>query len=177
MRQRYLLILEDDTAFRERLARAMRERGFRVLEAADLGELSRLLAAGEKITHAIVDLRLGAGNGINAIAPLRTHNAGCRIVVLTGFGSIASTVEAMRLGAADVLTKPADARLIARALLGGEASDFDLQHEPPSLARVEWEHMQRILAECEGNVSRAARLLGIDRRSLQRKLQKYPPKK
>lgn len=177
MRQRCLLILEDDTAFRERLARAMRERGFRVLEAGNLPQLRSFFSATEKITHAVVDLRLGRDNGINAIAPLMEHNPACRIVVLSGFGSIASTVEAMRLGAADVLTKPTDARLIARALLGGEASDFDLQHEPPSLARVEWEHMQRILAECEGNVSRAARVLGIDRRSLQRKLQKFPPKK
>lgn len=171
----HLLIVEDDAEFRTRLAHAMSERGFRVHQAANLQETRKTLAKGVIITHAVVDLKLSEDNGLDVLTEILGHNQGCRAILLTGFGSISTTVEAMRRGAADVLTKPADARQIARALLQDQAAEFDREPVVPSLARAEWEHMQRVLRECGGNISRAARLLGINRRSLQRKLQKIPP--
>ncbi len=170
-----LLIVEDDAFFRERLTRAMTERGFFVKQAGSLQEVQAVLDEQMQITHSVVDLRLGKDSGLDVLQIVLAHSPSCRAILLTGFGSIATTVEAMRLGAADVLTKPADARQVACALLGEQAAEFDRIPTAPSLARAEWEHMQRVLSVCGGNVSQAARVLGIDRRSLQRKLNKFPP--
>lgn len=171
-----LLIIEDDQTFRERLGKAMTRRGYEVKEAADVDEG---LAAAKEFhpTHALVDLRMPGANGLVAVRELAGQNPEIRIVVLTGFGSIATAVEALRLGACDYLTKPADGDQIERALLGCREESFARGNDlpAPSLERVEWEHMQRVLSDCNQNISQAARVLGIDRRSLQRKLQKYPP--
>lgn len=167
-----ILLVEDDDALRERLALSLRNRGHTVTTA---GSASVALAAAEQPPDAaVVDLRLGADNGLLLVPELLALRRDMRILILTGYGSIATALEAVRLGAADYLTKPADADQIERALLGRRP---EVAPPPgiPSLDRVEWEHVQRVLADCGHNITRAATLLGIDRRSLQRKLGKYPP--
>ena len=173
-----MLIVEDDAVLRGRLARAFRERGFEVREAAD-GEIALELARAEPPEQAVVDLRMPGLSGLDVVQGLKDADPATAVVVLTGYGSIATALEAVRLGATHYLTKPADADEILAAFNRGSApqpapggvSDGAL---PASLARVEWEHINRVLSDCRGNVSQAARLLGIHRRSLQRKLAKYP---
>jgi two-component system response regulator RegA len=181
-----LLIVEDDDVLRARLARAFLSRGFEVREAKDAA--GALLAGREDPPElALVDLRLAGASGLDVVKGLRELDAGTSIVVLTGYGSIATAIEAVRLGAMHYLTKPADvdeilaafargtAALPLDAQAGGAASDVEPgPASTPSLARVEWEHINRVLADCGGNVSQAARVLGIHRRSLQRKLAKFP---
>jgi two-component system response regulator RegA len=167
---RSLLIVDDDTAFRERLVRAMRDRGFEATGVAD--HPAALEAAREESPElALVDLRLPGESGLAVVRDLKALDASTVVVVLTGYGSIATAVESIKLGAAGYLTKPADADQILAAF---EGTPPPVDAETPSLARVEWEHIQRILADCGGNVSQAARVLGIHRRSLQRKLAKRP---
>lgn len=170
-----LLIVEDDEVFRRRLARAFRERGFLVTEAADAGSA---LARAEEASpaFAVVDLRLPQGTGLEVVRALGGRQPRPAIVVLTGYGSIATALEAVRLGAAHYLTKPADVDdiLAGFARAGSPAEPPVPPERAPSLARVEWEHINRVLADCGGNVSQAARVLGIHRRSLQRKLGKFP---
>ena len=171
---RTLLLLDDDDVFASRLAKALSARGFEVVRAATAAE-AVALARDESPECALVDLRLPDGHGLNVVADLHAIDATTRIVVLTGYGAIATAVESLKRGASDYLTKPVDADQVTAAL--------DKDHEPPdtareftvpSLARVEWEHIQRVMTECQGNVSQAARVLGLHRRSLQRKLSKYP---
>lgn len=172
-----ILIVDDDERFREQLARALSRRGFEVREAHDYD--SALAAANEESPElAVVDLRMPGKSGLEVLRDLVALDENTRVVVLTGYGSIATAVEAMRLGAANYLPKPADAHDILAAFeradappLVGVSDDF----EAPSLERTEWEHIQRVLAECEGNISRAARRLRIHRRTLQRKLARFPP--
>ena len=172
-----LLIVDDDEVFRERLARALRARGYTVQTAASVADALACLEA-EMPEAMVVDLRMPGESGMALITHVQAMGAAMRILVLTGYGSIATAVEAMRLGAMGYLTKPADAEEILRALEGQSAPPaLPEALSTPSLARVEWEHMQRILADCAGNVSEAARRLGIHRRSLQRKLQKVPPQR
>lgn len=176
MSARSLLILDDDGAFRERLAEAFRRRGYQVATAADLAAAREQIAA-RRLDFAVVDLRLAGGeNGLDAVRHLAAEQPSTRAIVLTGYGSIATAIDAIRIGAADYLSKPADADQIEAALCspGSEPSSRP-PLAVPSLDRVEWEHLQRVLASCDGNISKTARLLGIERRSLQRKLQKYPP--
>ena len=167
---RSLLIVDDDTAFRERLVRAMRDRGY---EAAGVADYPSAISAAreESPEFALVDLRLPGESGLSVVRDLKALDSSTVVVVLTGYGSIATAVESMKLGAASYLTKPANADQIVAAFDGTQPSD---EGEAPSLARVEWEHIQRILGDCGGNVSQAARVLGIHRRSLQRKLAKSP---
>jgi two-component system, response regulator RegA len=167
---RTLLIVEDDTPLRDRLVRAMRDRGFETRAAAD-ATTALELARHESPELALVDLRLPGESGLTVIRELKELDPATTIVVLTGYGSIATAVESMKLGAASYLTKPTDADQIVAAFDGIQPT-HDLQ--APSLARVEWEHIHRILSDCGGNVSQAARILGIHRRSLQRKLAKHP---
>ncbi len=167
---RSLLIVDDDTAFRERLVRAMRDRGYETTGAAD-HPAAMEIAREETPELALVDLRLPGESGLAVVRDLKALDSSTVIVVLTGYGSIATAVQSMKLGAASYLTKPADADQIVAAFEGMQPSD---DTQAPSLARVEWEHIQRILADSEGNVSQAARILGIHRRSLQRKLAKRP---
>lgn len=168
--KRTLLIVDDDAAFRERLVRAMRDRGFDASGAAD-HHAARAAALGESPEFAVVDLKLAGESGLGVVRDLKALDPATVVVVLTGYGSIATAVESVKLGASGYLTKPADADQIVAAFEGVQPGDDDTV---PSLARVEWEHIQRVLVDCAGNVSEAARRLNIHRRSLQRKLSKTP---
>ena len=169
-----LLVVEDDQYLRERLVRAFGDRGF---SAQGAGSVSEALRCSEDAPeYAVVDLRIGDESGLQVIRALLEKDPATRVVMLTGYGSIATAVEAMRLGAVHYLTKPADADQIVSALQRGSASDSQPPPgEPLSLARAEWEHINHVLVSVAGNISEAARRLGLHRRSLQRKLSKYPP--
>ncbi|HVG83709.1 MAG TPA: response regulator [Vicinamibacterales bacterium] len=171
---RTLLLLDDDEVFATRMARALGIRGFEVTRVATAAEALASVRA-DSPECALVDLRLPDGHGLDVVAELHAIDATTRIVVLTGYGAIATAVESLRRGASDYLTKPVDADQVASAFdpLAAPA-DHLREFTVPSLARVEWEHIQRVMTECQGNVSQAARLLGLHRRSLQRKLSKYP---
>lgn len=175
-----LLVVDDDDPHRSRLARALRERGFEVAEARSAGQALEV-ARSFRPERAVLDLRLPDRSGIDLLADLRRDHPGIACVMLTGFGSIATAIEAVRRSAVDYLTKPADADEILRAFdAAADEPDAGVAPEPasaPSLHRVEWEHIQRVLAECGGNVSRAARVLGVHRRTLQRKLATRPPQR
>ena len=169
-----LLVVEDDDWLRERLVRAFCDRGFAAQGAASVAEA--LLRSEEAPELAVVDLRIGEESGLAVVRALMQKDPATRVVMLTGYGSIATAVEAMRLGAVNYLTKPADAEQILAALSGdGQAAEATASSEPLSLARAEWEHINHVLVSVAGNVSEAARRLGLHRRSLQRKLAKYPP--
>ena len=170
-----ILLVDDDDRFRERLALAFAQRGIEVWTASDR-DAAIAIASRETIERAIVDLRMPGPHGLVVVRELLKLHPDAAVVVLTGFFSIASTVEAIRLGARDYLVKPCDADRILAAFERepGEAEETELQLETPSLARVEWEHIERVLRECGGNISKAARVLGIHRRTLQYKLSKYP---
>jgi len=172
-----ILIVDDDTAFRERMARALRERGYEVSVASSYDE-AMALAVADSPELALVDLRMPGRGGLELTRDLHALDPATKIVVLTGYGSIATAVDAVRLGAVHYLSKPADADDVIAAFTRESLppSDPGAQMYPvPSLARAEWEHINRVLSDCGGNISEAARRLGIHRRSLQRKLSKYPP--
>jgi two-component system response regulator RegA len=168
---RTVLVVDDDEPFRRLLARALQGRGFEVRSASS-GEEGLALAQRESPEYAVVDLRMGGMSGLDLVRELRAIDPGTRVVVLTGYGSIATALQAMHLGAVHYLTKPCETSALVAALEHGVASGAGEGPEVPSLARVEWEHIQRVLADCEDNISEAARRLGIHRRSLQRKLAK-----
>jgi two-component system response regulator RegA len=170
-----LLLVDDDAALRSALGAALERRGFAVTRAADALEAERA-ARGRVFEYALVDVRMPGPSGIELVATLRALDEGTRIVVLTGYGTIASAVAAMRAGAADYLVKPVDAADCERALLGRRPEGAALD-DVPSLDRVEWEYLQRVMADCDGNVSEAARRLGMHRRSLQRKIARLPPRR
>ena len=179
---RTILLVDDDDAFRERMAQAMRQRGFAVATA---GDFPTAIAAAKRDLpdFAVVDMRMPDCTGqevVDAVAPISPET---KIVILTGYGSIASAVEAIRRGATHYLGKPIDADELTAALLrldGEGDGDGEPSATPadatPTLARAEWEHIQRVLSDVAGNVSQAARRLGIARRTLQLKLKKYPPR-
>jgi len=169
-----ILVVDDDKVFRTRLVMALADRGLRAHAAADSAEAVRLMRE-VKPVRAIVDLRMANESGIDVVQKLKAMDPGLNVIVLTGYGSIATAKEAIRVGALDYLTKPADADQILAAFEKGDGETPPAPDTAPSLAQVEWEHIQRILADCGGNVSQAARVLGIHRRSLQRKLSKNPP--
>jgi two-component system response regulator RegA len=173
---RRILVVDDDTVFLERLAASLRRRGHEVVTAASLGHVTELLA-GFLPQCAVIDLRLDGESGLEVARALRERLPEIRILILTGYGSITTAVDAMRLGAVDYLSKPADSGQIEAALFSNPAVAVTGEFEVvvPSLERVEWEHMQRVLRDSGGNISATARKLGIERRTLQRKLQKYPP--
>jgi two-component system response regulator RegA len=171
-----LLVIDDDEVFRSRLARAFARRGYDVREAADGIEAVRS-ARQDSPELAVLDLRMPGPSGLAVLEELKAIDPTTNIVVLTGYGSIATAVEAVRLGATHYLTKPADVEDIEAAFARASHPDQTPPAVPervPSLARVEWEHIHRVLSDCGGNISQAARLLGIHRRSLQRKLAKHP---
>jgi two-component system response regulator RegA len=171
-----VLVVDDDETFRTRLVRAFQARGFEAQGARD-GESALALARSDSPELAVVDLRMPGISGLDVVRELRAIDAMTNVVVLTGYGSIATALEAVRLGATHYLTKPADLDdLLAafdRATRPPEPLAID-DKSGPSLARAEWEHINRVLTDCGGNISQAARLLGLHRRSLQRKLSKYP---
>lgn len=173
-----LLLVDDDDVFRERLGRSFRNRGFYVRTAKDADE-ARGLARQDSPELAVVDLRMPGGSGLELVRDLKEIDPSTQVVMLTGYGSIATAVDAVKLGACNYLPKPADADDILLAFQRGQhpvdpAAQVD--YEVPSLARAEWEHIQRVLADSGGNISEAARRLGIHRRSLQRKLNKFAPR-
>ncbi len=173
-----MLLVDDDDVFVARLGRAFRDRGYDVRIARDY-DSALALAREESPELAVVDMRMPGRSGLELVRDLLAIDGSTRIVVLTGYGSIATAVEAIRLGASDYLPKPADVDdILAKLQRGGvdEKKPMPSDFHAPSLARTEWEHINRVLADCGGNVSEAARRLGIHRRSLQRKLQRYPPR-
>ncbi len=173
-----LLIVDDDPALRERLARAFGKRGFEVMVAGGRTE-ANAAANHDSPEFAIVDLKMTDGNGLEVVRDLIAIDPQTKVLVLTGYGSIATAVDAVKLGALSYLSKPADVDDILAAFDRGEGEALDpsrIDYKAPSLARVEWEHINRVLADCGNNISEAARRLGIHRRSLQRKLQKYAPR-
>lgn len=172
-----ILVVDDDNIFRPRLVRALEDRGLRTHGAASGAEAKRLMREVRPV-RAIVDLRMPEESGLELVQQLKAIDPQLVVIVLTGYGSIATAKEAIRVGAHDYLTKPADADQILAAFESADAAPGERAPAPdtaPSLAQVEWEHIQRILSDCDGNVSQAARVLGIHRRSLQRKLSKNPP--
>ncbi len=172
-----LLVVDDNETLRERVARAFANRGFRVRTAANYDEAMEL-AQEETPDLAVVDLRMPGRSGLELLRDLKQLNEATKIVMLTGFSSIATAVEAMRQGAHNYVSKPADTDDILRAFAKGESAVSKpslTDYHAPSLARAEWEHIHRVLDDCGGNISEAARRLGIHRRSLQRKLHKLAP--
>lgn len=173
-----ILIVDDDHALRARLVRAFEARGYEAHGACD-GDDAVRLARKESPELAVVDLRMPGASGLDVVRDLKEIDPTTRVVVLTGYGSIATALEAVRRGATHYVSKPAD----VDDLLAAFARDAGIpegdeavgpERTVPSLARVEWEHIQRVLGDCDGNVSHAARMLGIHRRSLQRKLARTP---
>jgi len=169
-----ILIVDDHELFRERLARSFRERGYEVRTAED-AVAARKAIQERQPTKMILDLRMPGESGLEALQDLKDMAPQCEILILTGYGSITTAVDAMRQGAYHYMPKPADADEILEAFRKEPSGSTKEPLHTPSLARTEWEHINRVLADCNGNISQAARALGIHRRSLQRKLQKFPP--
>lgn len=170
-----LLLLDDDEPFLRRLAKAMEKRGF-ALELADSVASGKAIAAARPPAYAVIDLRLEDGNGLDVVELLRERRPDSRIVVLTGYGAIATAVAAVKMGATDYLAKPADANDITNALLAGDDESPPPPENPMSADRVRWEHIQRVYELCDRNVSETARRLNMHRRTLQRILAKRSPR-
>lgn len=172
-----LLVVDDDDAFRESMELEFTDRGFSVLTASD-HRTALGLAAVHKPQFAVIDLRLGGERGLEVLKDLVERLPGLKAVLLTGYGSIATAVEAIKLGAVHYLTKPANPDDIEKGFerLQGD-TNVSLPEAPPSLARHEREYIEYVLAATSGNISEAARRLGLHRQSLQRKLRKYPPRR
>jgi len=170
------LIVDDDDAFSSILARTLARRGFRVETACD-DTAALAVCANMWVQRIILDLKLEQGSGLNLIGRLREAAADARIVILTGYSSIPTTVEAIKLGAINYLCKPASADDIIDAFEHRSGNpDVEVPQQPHSVKRLEWEHIQRVLSDNDGNISATARALGMHRRTLQRKLQKRPVK-
>lgn len=172
---RELLIVDDDHSARDMLCRALGRRNFNTHGAASVGE-ANILIEKSRFDCALLDLKIHGDNGLELIEPLRRANPAARIVLLTGYSSISTAVAAIKLGADDYLCKPTGGDQLAAALTGEKAESAlpDIAEQPPSVGRLAWEHIQRVLAENDGNISATARALGMHRRTLQRKLQKRP---
>jgi two-component system response regulator RegA len=169
-----LLLLDDDNALRTRLGRALESRGFEVTTAASVAEAREALRTSVP-AFAVLDMRLEDGNGLKVVEAIRDRREDSRIVMLTGYGAIATAVAAVKAGAVDYLQKPADADDVVKALLAtGEAPEPP--DNPMSADRVRWEHIQRVYELCDHNVSETARRLGMHRRTLQRILAKRAPR-
>jgi two-component system response regulator RegA len=170
-----LLLVDDDEPFLKRLAKAMEKRGFEI-ETAGSVAAGKAIAAARPPAFAVVDLRLEDGNGLDVVEVLREKRPDVRIVVLTGYGAIATAVAAVKIGATDYLSKPADASDITKALLAGDDELPPPPENPMSADRVRWEHIQRVYELCDRNVSETARRLNMHRRTLQRILAKRSPR-
>ncbi len=176
MKKSSVLVVDDDHVYRTRLVRAFADRGFGVHEADDV-EAALTIARVTPPDYAVLDLKLPKGSGIVLLEALKRIRATTNVVMLTGYGSIATAVDAVKRGATSFVPKPADVDdLLVAFASGAHPSEPRAlpSHEAPSLARAEWEHIQRVLVDCGGNVSQAARVLRIERKSLQRKLAKNP---
>jgi two-component system response regulator RegA len=172
-----VMIVDDDATPRDRLARALRERGYEVHTAGHHTE-ALAIAQQEEVEYVVLDLRMAGPSGLELIRHLKALDAGIRIVVLTSYGSIATALDAMRLGACHYLQEPANPDEIHAAFTRNAAPISEIRpiaFEAPSLERVKWEYISRVLSDCSGNVSETARRLGLHRRTLQRILLKFPP--
>ena len=171
-----VLVVDDEAVYRVRLCRAFRDRGWDAHNAGDAAEALELAA---KISPDLVllDLKMPDTSGLDLIERIKALDTTITVVILTGYGSIPTAMQALKLGADHYLSKPVDVDQILTAYeeLHAEVPEHQTPLTVPSLARVEWEHIQRVLSDCSGNISQASKLLGIHRRSLQRKLAKYPP--
>ena len=172
---RSLMIVDDDAPLRNRLARAMEQRGFTVVSAASVAEGLEALGTAPP-AYAVVDLRLEDGNGLDVVEALRAARDDVRIVMLTGYGNIATAVVAIKAGAVDFLAKPVDADQLTGALIETERPLPPPPEDPMSADRVRWEHIQRVFEQCNRNVSETARRLKMHRRTLQRILNKHAPR-
>ena len=174
-----LLVVDDNKVFNETLSRSLARRKISVLSAHSAEEAILLLGS-HTIDAAVVDLKMDGASGLSLIQELKSYNTNCVIVMLTGYASIATAVEAIKLGATNYLTKPANTDDILSTLFPEEHIKPNISHDEQiatmSVGRVEWEHIQKVLSENEGNISATARELGMHRRTLQRKLQKHPVK-
>ncbi|MBO6897076.1 MAG: ActR/PrrA/RegA family redox response regulator transcription factor [Shimia sp.] len=170
-----LLLVDDDEPFLRRLAKAMEKRGFEV-ETAGSVAAGQAIATARPPAYAVVDLRLGDGNGLDVVEVIRDKRADSRVVVLTGYGAIATAVAAVKIGATDYLSKPADASDVMKALLSAPDELPAPPENPMSADRVRWEHIQRVYELCDRNVSETARRLNMHRRTLQRILAKRSPR-
>ena len=175
MTEKTLLILEDDAPLRNRLCRAMVTRGFTVMDAGTVNDGIDLVRKAAP-AYAILDMKLDDGTGLNLVPELRKKRADCRIIMLTGFGNIATAVAAVKAGALDYLPKPADPDQITAALLQTGGDLPPPPQDPMSADRVRWEHIQRVYEQCGRNVSETARRLRMHRRTLQRILSKHAPR-
>ena len=172
-----VIIVDDDVAFCEALSRAFNKREYSTYVANDLHEIETFNNL-QDIHYGVVDLRIGADSGLNVIKALLEKNPNIKIVMLTAYASIATTVEAMKLGAVNYLTKPASVQdIIDKLQDSAQTETAAIEETPLSVKRLEWEHLQKVLLEHDGNISAAARALNMHRRTLQRKLQKYPVKR
>ena len=170
-----LLIVDDDNPFRERLARAMEKKGFKVFQAEGVKKGIDSVKL-NKPAFAVVDLRLGDGNGLEVVKEIQNSNSGSRVVMLTGYGNIPTAVAAIKQGAIDYLAKPADADDVEKALLANPNKKADPPENPMSADRVKWDHIHRVFELCNRNVSETARRLKMHRRTLQRILSKRSPR-
>ena len=172
-----ILLVDDTFVLRERLSTAMEQRGFRVETAGNYEEAIDVFRK-RPTELAVLDLRMPGKSGLELLRKLLQLAPDTRIIILSGFGSIPASIDAVRAGAVNFLSKPADADDILSAFMRGDepsVPDGAVAFPAPSLARNEWEHIHRVLSDCGGNISEAARRLGIHRRSLQRKLRKRAP--
>lgn len=169
-----ILVVDDDDVLRNRLEKSFVRRGFVVFVASDFDSAIEI-ATREKPNRAVLDLKMPGRSGIEVLQRIREASPETRCVILTGYGSITNAVEAVKLGAVNYVTKPADADQVLNAFDESGAPSPPPEFPPPSLASAQWEHIQRVLADCGGNISEAARRLDIPRRTLQRKLKKNAP--
>ncbi|GJM12685.1 MAG: DNA-binding response regulator [Pseudohongiella sp.] len=178
MKKEHILLVEDDEVFSRVMSRALSHRDYEVSHAANEDDALALIQS-NNFNYAILDLNLGGHTSLGLIVPFKQSNPDSRILILTGYASITTAVEAIKLGADNYLAKPADADEILGALLESDQSSAmvdpdSAQLEPMSVRRLEWEHIQKVLNENDGNISETARQLKMHRRTLQRKLQKRP---
>jgi two-component system, response regulator RegA len=173
--ERSLLIVEDDYSFLQRLAKALEQRGFIVSTAESVAD-GLLQVEKAAPAYAVVDMRLGDGNGLDVISALKRRRPDARGIILTGYGNIATAVNAVKLGAVDYLAKPVDADDVVAVLLARDSTKIEPPENPMSADRVRWEHIQRIYELCGRNVSETARRLNMHRRTLQRILAKRAPR-
>jgi len=172
-----VFLVDDDRTFLDRLALAFEDRGYQVHSSSNYAQ-AMATAHGIKPDMAVLDLKMPGHSGLELLRDLKALHPQVEVVMLTGYGSVATAVDAVRLGALNYVAKPASTDMILAAFERGRNTPLtppEADYEPPSLARAEWEHINRVLADCDGNISKAARLLGLHRRTLQRKLSKYPP--
>jgi two-component system response regulator RegA len=174
-KRHHILVAEDDDIFRKRLSKALIRRGYTVVEADSVVEALRIIAEESEILFAVIDLRIGTASGLDILPHLFSRSPHCRAIILTAYGTIATSVSAIKNGACHYLTKPVDIDVIVACLRD------DLTEAPntnylttPSLEQNEWEYINRVIGDCNGNISAAAKLLGLHRRTLQRKLSKLP---